>query len=420
VQAGAWERLGGFASRLVTSITDPRLLAGLIPHLQTAAESAPAGQPRWSCLTYLADALRKGDRPDTSLPFYEQAASQASTAAEAGGAGAGKAWSDLAWITGNWANALLMTGHPDAARQWYIEAAEASRQAGRPAIYVIASELEALRIDIKQGRVDAALPAVETRLAQVEQWWQAHRAGQPVPEAPDAEVLARAFISALDIAGQADVARQDWASALRRVDAVLKVERALQRPAQDLGATRMNRAIVLGKIPGRFGEARAELEACLALFVNDPTRAARTRGSLADLFDAQGDVAQAITQERRALALCEQLPDPADRATSHHNLANYLERHGTPSARAESPPHRLAALIYRLVAQAGQALQTSRHNYAIDFHRAQAAGTGLAVPRLAELLADATFDPLEQWLRQRQVDVDALQAAVDQFLAQAR
>ena len=118
--------------------------------------------------------------------------------------------------------------------------------------------------------------------------------------------------------------------------------------------------------------------------------------------------------------MCEQLPDPADRAISHNNLANYLERHGTPSALAESPRHQLAALIYRLVAGLGQDLQTSLRNYAIDFRRAHAAGTELAVPRVAELLADPAFHPLEQWLRQRQVDVAELQAAVDQRLEQAR
>ena len=42
------------------------------------------------------------------------------------------------------------------------------------------------------------------------------------------------------------------------------------------------------------------------------------------------------------------------------------------------------------------------------------------MPRAADLLADLAFAPLEQWLRQRQVDVADLQAAVDQFLDQAR
>jgi tetratricopeptide (TPR) repeat protein len=147
---------------------------------------------------------------------------------------------------------------------------------------------------------------------------------------------------------------------------------------------------------------------------------ATTLSSLANLFDDQGDVPQAITQQRRALALHAQLPDPGDRAISHNNLAEYLKRHGTPAALAESPRHQLAALIYRLVAGLGQDLQTSLGNYARGFRSAQAAGTPLLVPRVAELLADPAFQSLADWLRQRQVDVDEVQAAVDQTLEQVR
>lgn len=313
-----------------------------------------------------------------------------------------------------------MTGNLDAARQRQVEAAEAYKNAGDPAIHVIARELEALRIDIMQGQASAALPQVETRLAQVAEWWQRHSSGQSLPEAPDAENLARTYISALDIARQADCARQDWESALRRLDAALQIKRKLERPEVDIGATRFNRANVLMELPGRFGEARAELEACLPLFQSNPAMSAKVLGSLANLFDRQDDAAEAITQERRALALREQLPDPADRAISHNNLATYLERHGTPSALAEAPRHQLAALIYFLVAGLGQSLQNSLGNYVIDFRRARAAGTELSVPRVAELLADSAFDPLDQWLLQRQVNIDDLQAAVDQFLEQAR
>src|SRR5207248_1701524 len=98
VQSGAWDRLRGFAGRLVTSTNDPRLLEALIPHLQTAAESASQGEPRWSCLCYLADALSMSGRPDVSLTLYEQAATLARTAAEARSDGSRQAWSDLATI----------------------------------------------------------------------------------------------------------------------------------------------------------------------------------------------------------------------------------------------------------------------------------------------------------------------------------
>jgi len=417
VQAGAWDRLGGFAGGVVTGSNDPRLLAGLIPHLRAAADSAPQGKPRWSCLCYLADALRMGGRPDAALPFYEQAATLARAVAEAGGADAKQAWADFAAISANQANAFAMTGNLDAARQKRLDSAKAEKSAGNPAIQVIVSELEALRIDIMQGKTETALPGIETRLTQIATWWQQHRSGQPVPEAPDAEFLARAFIGALDIARQADYARKDWASALRRIDAILEVMQALERPAQEIAATRFNRANVLGRL-GRYAEAKTEMETCLPLFQNDPAGRAKVLSSLADLFDDQGDIAQALTQERRALAIRETLPDPADRAISHHNLANYLQRSGAPSDLAESPRHQLAALVYCLVAGLGQHLQTMLRNYAIRFRNA--ADAEPATPGIAELLADPAFDPLKQWLNQRSVNTADLQAAVDQLLEQAR
>jgi len=420
VQAGAWGRLGGFVGDLVTSSETPRLLEGLIPHLQIAAESAPEGQPRWTCLRYLADALARGGRPDASLPFFEQAATQARAAAEAGGQGSRHAWTDLVGITGNWANALGDVGNLDASRQRQLESAEVAKEARLPAVVVIGSELEVLRIDIMQGKMATALPEVEARLAQAEAWWKQHRSGQPVPEAPNVEFLARVYIAALNIASQADLVRKDWKSTLGRLDTILDVECALRRPAEDIAATRMNRANVLMELQGRFAEAKAELEDCLRLSQGNPVASARVLGCLADLFNKQGDVSQAITQQRRALSVCEQLPDPTDRAISHGNLANYLERSGTPSALAEAPRHELVALVYGLVAGLVPHLQTSLRNYAIAFRRAHAAGTKLMVPRVAELLADPAFRPLADWLRQREVNVDELQTAVDQFLDQAR
>ena len=113
--------------------------------------------------------------------------------------------------------------------------------------------------------------------------------------------------------------------------------------------------------------------------------------SLADVLERQGDIPQAIIQQRRSLAIQEQLPYPADLAISQNNLANYLERSGTPSALAESSFHRLADLIYTLVAGLGESLKTSLGNYAIAFRSARAAGSVLAVPCVEELLANPAF-----------------------------
>jgi len=67
VQAGAYDRLGNFASGIVTSTGDPRFLAGLLPHLEAAAESAPEGEPRWSCLCYRCAAERRPPRCQLAL-----------------------------------------------------------------------------------------------------------------------------------------------------------------------------------------------------------------------------------------------------------------------------------------------------------------------------------------------------------------
>ena len=69
-------------------------------------------------------ACRSTSRPPT----------QARAAAEAGGEDARQAWADLAWITGNWANALHAVGDLDASRQRQLDSAEAYKKAGNPAL----------------------------------------------------------------------------------------------------------------------------------------------------------------------------------------------------------------------------------------------------------------------------------------------
>src|SRR5262245_3495042 len=135
--------------------------------------------------------------------------------AEAGGENGRQAWNDVAWITGNWANALGDVGDYDTSRQRQIDSAEASTKTGLPAANIISHELEALHIDIMRGQAAQALPEVEARLAQVEAWWQQHRFGQRVPEAPDPEFLVRVLIGALDIAKEAHFAQEDWKATLR-------------------------------------------------------------------------------------------------------------------------------------------------------------------------------------------------------------
>jgi tetratricopeptide (TPR) repeat protein len=419
VQARAYERMGRLASRVVTSTDDPKFVERLLPHLEAAAQAAPEGEARWKCLGALADALGGAGQPDKSLEYYQQAADLARMSAEAGGNKSREAWSDLAVILTNWANALGDTGSLSAARQRRVEASEAHRQAGRPLVHMISNEMEMLRIDIDKGQADAALPQIEERLSKIEGWWTASRAGLPTPDAPDREFLARAMIGALDTARQANYALRQWEAALKCIDTVIKIKQELNRPPEDIAGDRGNRANTL-RLLERYSEAKLELDACLDIFENNPASRAKALSSLASLYKDIGDLAQAITQERRALTIFDALPEPQERAISHANLANYLPTAGGGQNLAESARHHLVALVYFLASGSTQLLQTTFRNYVIGFRAAASAGTEPDIPRLAELLDDPAFVSLKEWLAQRQVDLDDLQAAIDEFLDQAR
>lgn len=414
VQAEAYDKLELFAGDIVTSSGEPQLLQALLPDLRSAAESAPPGRSRWFCIGCLADALREGGQPAASLSFYQQAIELAQTATVVGGAMTCQAWSDLIWLYGNAAAAYNQTGNLNTARQHLLANADAQRQAASPAINIIGSELEALRICIKQGQAKQVLPEIEARLAQVTALWQTR-----AQATPNAEMLARVYLAALNIAMEADFASEDWISALQRIDASLATMHHLQRPATDIACDRVNRANVLRHLQ-RHTEAQAELQACLPLFRHNPAQMATTLSSMASLFASQGDLAQARQQECRALTLREDLSSPGDRANSHDKLANWLAQSGTASTLIESHQHQLAALVYSLDSGLHQNLQTTLHSYAIHFRAGNVSKIELPIPRLPDLLADPAFAALASWLRQRGTDLAELQSDIDEVLAQVK
>jgi hypothetical protein len=65
-------------------------------------------------------------------------------------------------------------------------------------------------------------------------------------------------------------------------------------------------------------------------------------------------------------------------------------------------------------------LQIAFSNQILDFKRDPPSDPGAALPRLAEVLADPTFAPLQQWLAARQGDSVRLQAIIDTFLQRAQ
>ena len=407
VRAGAFDRLGGFASSLVTGTRDPGLLKSVIGELKAVADTVPPGEARWSVRTYLADALRNSGQPDQSLTFYETAAAEAEAAGD---------WSDLGWIRGNWAIAFAMIGRLAEARDMQLKSADALRKAGRSEVDVISRELEALRIDVMGGRAEDALPEIDARLSRVREWWKAKKAGRPAPEAPNPEDLGRALVSGLDVSHQANHSLQNWEACLDRLTEIEETQREMGAGRHEIYIARFNQYGPLIKL-GRLDEARRVVEECLAVFekVDDLTMQAKALSALAHIWNERGDVDQAISLARQALSVTNRLPDPADRAISHLNLGNYLEKAGRIE---DCGAHHLAAGIYDLVS--GHHDPTWMGNLKYRIRRAAQSGGTYDLHRIADLTARPEFQPLDQFLTHFGVDRNGLQAEMDRLVAGAR
>jgi tetratricopeptide (TPR) repeat protein len=409
VRAAAFERLGSFASGPVTGPSDPTLLRGVIGELEAAAEQVPAGKDRWSVRTYLADALSKSGRPDEALSLYEQAAAEAEAAGH---------WADVGWICGNWAIAVCRVGKLEKAKDVFNRCITALRTAGSAKVSIFGNELEMLRIDVIQGKAKEILGEIEKRLDEVRQWWERDRAGERVPEAPDAELLGRVLVGGLDIARQANWALERWQECLDLLKEIEEVERELGESEHELVRARFNQYGPLLRL-GRLDEAQRLLEGCLAVYrdADDLTRQARALSALGSVWAQRGDLAKAVDLERQALAVRNRLPDPAGRAISHLNLSNYLDEMGQVEEYAR---HQLAAVVYRVVCGLHQLLGTSVRNLGMDIRRAARAGGRNELPRLAEVRADPEFAALRVFLEQGQVDVGQLQGEIDRLVEAVR
>ncbi|MCP4351866.1 MAG: CHAT domain-containing protein [Desulfobacterales bacterium] len=406
VRAGAFDRLGEFASDLVTGTSDPALLRHVIAELETVADQVPSGKTRWSFRTYLADALNRSGQQDKSLALYEQAADEAEGAEN---------WSDVGWICGNWAAALVMLGRLDEAKAMNLKSADACRKAGGPKVNVIGRELEAFRIDVMQGRAKEALPEIEKRVNEVRGWYQRHKQGETPPEAPEPVLLGRAFVSGLDIAMNANLQLKQWESCIELLKEIEKMEKEMGHSRQEQYRTRFNQYHPLMKL-GRLDEAQKVTEECLAVFreADELHSQCAALSALANIWEKRGDMEQAIALARKSLSVRNQLPAPMDRAISHGNLCIYLEK---ANRKDESIRHQLAAGIYFLVSGHGGHVSTWMNNLKIYLRRSD--GT-YQLPKISELIAIPEFAPLKQFLEQWNVNMESLQMQMNQVLEQAK
>lgn len=406
VRARAFGQLSSFASGLIAGTRDPAVLRAVIGQLETVASQLPPGRNRWSMLAYLADALRQAGRADEALPFYESALAEAEAA---------KDWADAGWIGHNWANTLGDAGQLDAAKKAYLKSAQAEIKVGSPQANIVGSELEALRIDVMQGRAGAVLPDIEARLKQVRQWWERNRKGLPVPEAPNAIILGRLMLSTLDIARQAELNLKRWQACLDLVIEWEQVAKAMGQTELELARTRFNQYGPLINLD-RLADAQRVVESCLETYKREDAVApqARALSALANILDRRGDTARAVELERRSLAVTNQLSDPQERGISHFNLAYYLVKTGDP---ADSACHVVASYVYKSLSTGD--LSNWLIFLAERIRKKAIQGGQYRLPEVAEVLARPDFADLDQFVKHRQADPARIQSQLDELVAKA-
>jgi len=415
VTAHAFDRLSNLAGNVVIGASDPQLLTRLLPHLQSAVHAVPPGQGQWRCLLALADAMDNSGGHRESLPFYEESAVLAKSVAEGGGADAPAAWMDYATAVGNWAIALQNLGEYDASFRLLVERVETLTKLDAPAVSIVSSELEVMHLVVKQGGAEQVLPEIEKRVAIMEEWRRRIGLGERLIEVPFPEQFNHLFLSALTTSRNAWSEIENWEAALRRTDQMLELRRLLKHPVEQIAMDESNRAIFLVQLK-RFHEAKPVLEKCLRVFQNSPENLAKTYHTLADMMSEQDDVAQAVIQERRALAIFNALPNPDDRCACHYSISNYLHRiDGT--ALAEAASHRIAALTYAFATGLPRRIEMLTAGYAIDIREKR---VELPNVSLSEVLAQPAFAALGQWLGQKHPARDELQVQIDQYLEACR
>jgi len=245
-------------------------------------------------------------------------------------------------------------------------------------------------------------------------WWQRHKAGESVPDAPEPVFLGHMLVSGLDIAKMANQRLTNWEACLSLLKEIGQIQREIGENKHEVYRTRFNQYTPLMKL-GRLDEAQQVLEECLSVDreFGDLGGQASDLSSLANIWKERGDIEQAIALERQALSIKNQLPDPSDRGISHGNLSNYLNKAGKSD---DSAKHLLSAIIYRLIIKRHDLLSTSLNNLRNRIRHASQSGTRYELPRVSELLARPEFEALGRFVEQFGVDAAALQGKVDEMV----
>ncbi len=400
-----YSELGPLAYRMAKGLQNPAMLKRLLEELQIAADKIPDGKERWRARGRMAEALKAAEHSEQAIALFEQAAAEARAAGH---------WDDVGRLLGDLANGHRQAEDLDSARRTHLAGAEAYRAAGSPEIQVVANELEALRIEVYQGRAERVLPEIDDRLEKLKNWWDLYQAGAKSADAPDPALLARALVSGLDIAEDACRGLKRWQACLDLLDEIEAVEAQAGGGRLERHATRFNRYGPLVKL-GRLDEAQETVEQCLGVYRegNDLSGAGQALSALAEISAEKGELPRAIEAESEALAIWNKFSDIEERSVSHGNLSRYYFRQGRPDLSAR---HLAATLIYRSMGEQESLFAVSLGLAKQNILESEKAGGAYELPPVSDLVRRPEFEALSSFLKANHIDLAELQGIIDSHI----
>jgi len=167
----------------------------------------------------------------------------------------------------------------------------------------------------------------------------------------------------LDVGSKAAMGLGEWKDALNLNNEILEIERERGADEFELASTRFNNYYLLLRLE-RNDEVRLLLEHCRVVFeqAQDVFRLGAIFSALAHLEDKEKNSTTGVRFEQVALRYFYQSGRPIECATSHNNLANYLQKNSAPSTIVLA--HQLASGIIRY--QTGSGLLSTTLSNLVD------------------------------------------------------
>jgi tetratricopeptide (TPR) repeat protein len=394
--------VGECASRAVMTIANPMMITDLIEEIREVADQVPEGSARWRIFGSLGGLLAKIGDHNRANELFILALGEAEKYEN---------WVDIGIISQNWATTFEERGDLPNARKVFSHGRDYQLKSGLPPIYIVMSEVECLRIDIYQGKSLESWPKIEKRLIKMRNWWQQHRSGHRISEAPDSLIIGPGLVSCLNVAAQAKMAMKLYNDCLELIDEMIQTQQDFGEGDLQLARSHLDRCQALIEL-NRLDEAQIQIETCLDVFreYDSLDFQVQALNALSIVWYKTGDYPQAIAILQQGLAICNALQNPVDRAKFHSNLSRMYHHINNPE---ENARHMLASIIYNTITSHLQDLALDLRNREIDIKHFNRFQINCILPQLNELIALREFYSLAQFLIQNHVNLEELQAGLD-------